>query len=168
MGKGVEIERKFIIKIPDLSRLSSDCEYSESRIVQIYLESEKGITHRVRSRSYEDKTVYTETKKTRIDKMSAFEEEREISEEEFKLLSGRIRSGSRPVVKRRLVFFYLGSRLEIDVYPDWERTAIMEIELSSRDEKINVPPYIEIISEVTGDGRYSNSALAHSFPEESI
>ncbi len=168
MEKSIEIERKFIIRMPNISQICSERGYSESNIVQIYLESDKGITHRVRKRAYGDRTEYTETKKIRLDAMSAIEEEREIDGEEFLRLSERIRSGSRPVIKTRHLFFYKDTKVEIDIYPDWERTAIMETELSSREEGIAIPPYIEIISEVTGDAGYSNSALSHAFPKELI
>lgn len=168
MEKNIEIERKFIIKMPNIPQISSEKGYSDSKIVQIYLESDKGVTHRIRKRAFPSRTEYTETKKIRIDAMSAVEEEREIDGEEFLFLSKRIRSGSRPVIKSRHLFFYKDTKIEIDIYPDWERTAIMETELSSRNDEIALPPYIEIISEVTGDARYSNSAMSHSFPEESI
>lgn len=162
----VEIERKYIIRIPDLSRLAEEPEYTESDIVQLYLSSEAGATHRIRSRSYGEKTVYTETKKTRIDKMSAYEEEREISFEEFSALSENIDKATRPITKKRVTFIYLGTTVEIDIYPDWKYTAILETELESREESRSLPEYIEIVREVTGDFRYSNAAMSSSFPLE--
>jgi CYTH domain-containing protein len=42
----------------------------------------------------------------------------------------------------------------------------MEIELRSRDETVNIPDFIEIISEVTGNKKYSNAAMSENFPEE--
>ena len=169
MPSQVEIERKYVIKMPDLARLVTEAEYTESRIVQIYLSSEAGVTHRVRSRSFSDNvTVYTETKKTRIDGMSAHEEEKEISESEFLTLSKGIKAGTRPVIKTRYTFLLGGVTFEIDVYPDWNKTAIMETELKSREESVKMPPFIEIVREVTGDRSYSNAAMAESFPRELI
>lgn len=162
----IEIERKYIIKLPDLSILRAQMGYTESDIVQIYLSSESGITHRIRSRRYGDKTVYTETKKTRIDKMSVYEDEREISEKEFSVLSKSIDTATKPIVKKRVTFDYLGTTVEIDIYPDWQSCAILETELASRDVSVALPEYIEIVKEVTGDYRYSNAAMAKSFPEE--
>ena len=162
----IEIERKYIIKLPDLSVICREKNYTESDIVQIYLSSEPGVTHRIRSRRYGDKTVYTETKKTRIDKISAYEDEREISEEEFCALSKNIDRATRPIIKKRITFDYLGATVEIDIYPDWQRCAILETELDSREASVALPEYIEIVREVTGDYRYSNAAMARSFPEE--
>ena len=162
----IEIERKYIIKLPELSELCTQKNYTESDIVQIYLASEQGLTHRIRSRRYADKTVYTETTKKRIDKMSVWEDEREISEEEFASLSKSIDNGTRPIIKKRVTFDYLGTTVEIDIYPDWHRHAILETELLSREASAVLPPFIEITKEVTGDFRYSNAAMARSFPEE--
>ena len=53
---------------------------------------------------------------------------------------------------------------EIDIYPNCKNNAIMEIELTSENEKINVPDFIEIIKEVTNDHDYSNRSLAERFP----
>ena len=168
MPKQIEIERKYVIKMPALDILKCRDGYTESKILQIYIESEAGVTHRIRKRSYENKSVYTQTKKSRIDSISSFEEENEISEERFCALSKEIKSGTLPVIKTRYTFTYNENTFEIDVYPNWKRSAIMETELASRDASVKMPPFIEIIREVTGDFRYSNAAMASEFPEELI
>lgn len=166
MKNQVEIERKYIIKMPDTAKMSLMAEYKRDRILQIYLPSERGGARRVRSRVGQDGAVYTETEKIRIDKMSSIEKEREISEEEFLRLSASPRSNTHPIEKTRHSFLYGGQVFEIDVYPQWKSTAIMETELKSRAEEVKMPQFIEIIREVTGLFEYSNSAMAASFPEE--
>ncbi len=168
MKNQIEIERKYIIKMPSVAFLRGEEGYTESRIVQIYLESENGVTHRIRSRKYEGFTEYTETKKTRVDSMSAFEEEKEISEEKFLCLSEKIKSGSHPLIKTRYTFLYKGVKVEIDVYPGWERSAILETELETREAVAELPSFIEVVREVTGDKRYSNAAMSQVFPKEII
>ena len=42
----------------------------------------------------------------------------------------------------------------------------MELELSAEDQHIDFPPDIEVLREVTGDKRYTNSALAKKIPAE--
>lgn len=162
----LEIERKYIIKMPDLSALNKKEGYSRSKISQIYLSSAPHVTHRIRSREYDGKTVYTETKKIRVDKISAIEDEREISGEEFEKLSLLKRPDTKVIEKERHTFLYGGFMIEIDVYPEWKRTCIMEIELETRDEVASIPDFIEIISEVTGNKKYSNAAMSKAFPEE--
>ena len=164
----IEIERKYIIKKPACSSLAAMPEYTERDITQIYLDSPLGTTHRVRSEKYEGKTVYTETKKIRIDKMSVNEIETEISESRFVELCQCIKLGTRPINKTRRSFVYNGQVFEIDIYGEWEHTCIMETELPSRDTVVEMPDFIEIVKEVTGIYGYSNAAMAENFPEETI
>lgn len=164
----VEIERKFVIAMPSLFLLSTLEGYSSSEIEQTYLNSDSGVTRRVRARKYQDRTVYTETKKVRIDKMSAHEDEREITKDEYdNLLLERI-FDTVTLFKTRHTFVYRGRIFEVDIYPYWERTAILEVELDSRDMKIDMPAFIKVIAEVTGDIRYSNAAMSKEFPKELI
>ena len=165
---GIEIERKYIIKIPDVEKMRAEEKYSPSEILQIYLSSPRGVTHRIRKRETGGAAVYTETKKIRIDKMSCHEDEREISEREFLALSKNIREGTQPIKKTRHVFIYEGHAFEVDVYPAWKSSCILETELASAGETVNFPDFIEVISEVTGNPAYTNYAMSKSFPEEII
>lgn len=162
----LEIERKYIIKMPDEAELRSCEGYNRSSILQIYLPGDGSETHRIRRRSYPDKTICTETRKIRIDKMSSTEIEGEITEESFNALSAAPLEGTNPIEKTRHTFTYLGQLFEIDVYPQWKNTAIMETELPSRDKNVEMPDFINILKEVTGDKSYSNAAMSRAFPAE--
>lgn len=162
----VEIERKYIIEMPPLDYISTLSGYSESAIVQTYLLSVGAMSSRVRRREFQGRVVLTQTKKVKIDGMSAEEDEREISEEEYARLMEEKDTALNPIKKVRYTFGFDGFIYEIDVYPEWKNTAIMEVELSDRDEQVNVPSFIKIIKEVTGDRRYSNHSMAKCFPEE--
>jgi len=63
----IEIERKYIIRMPDLEVVRAQAEHTESNILQMYLPHERGETHRIRRREYADKVVCTETRKVRLD-----------------------------------------------------------------------------------------------------
>ena len=164
---GIEIEKKYIIEKPDIQIMRMMESFSESSILQIYLCSDDGITHRVRRRICGNQTKYIETKKIRIDKMSSTEMEREISKDEFDLLASNQKSGTTPINKIRYVFRYAGQIFEIDVYPEWKSTAIMETELENREVSVKFPDFIKIVRDVTGEKRYSNASMSASFPEES-
>ena len=166
MKIGLEIERKYIIAMPDIDILAAQQDYTASSITQIYIASEPGETRRVRRRSYADRTVYFETSKRRVDNMSSEESEREITPREYETLAARILPDTVPVEKIRYTFLYHGQTFEIDVYPRWTQSAIMETELSSRDMAVTMPPFIRIIREVTGDKAYSNAAMSRKFPPE--
>lgn len=164
----VEIERKYIIAKPSLDYISTLDGYTASAITQTYLLSDAGVSSRVRRREFESGVIYTETKKIRIDGMSAIEDEREISESEYRMLLSCRDTSLNPIHKVRYTFTNEGKTFEVDVYPEWKSTAIMEIELDEYDEKFTVPGFIKIIKEVTGERRYSNHSMAKSFPEEEL
>ena len=75
-GEAYEIERKFLIRFPDMELLRSRATGSE--IVQTYLLCpEKGCTARVRKRGWPGSYRYTHTVKTRISDLRRLEQERE-------------------------------------------------------------------------------------------
>ena len=168
MSHPIEIERKYVIAMPDIGLIELQDSYTVSDILQTYLESEPGITHRVRARSYKDATLYTETKKMRIDKISSFEDERQISEDEYVRLLERIKAGTHTLRKTRHTFLYLGQMFEVDIYPEWQRSCIMETELDSPGKEVLMPQFISVIAEVSGDKRYSNASMSYEFPEELV
>ena len=166
MKTQIETERKYIIKMPDFSLLAKAENYSADDIIQIYLPSESGSTHRIRKRTGEKSVVCTETEKVRIDKTSSIEKEGEISEERFELLSKNILPGTNVINKTRHTFEYRGQVFEIDVYPEWKKTAIMEAEIPSADHRFDMPEFIKVIEEVTGQKEYSNASMSRAFPKE--
>ena len=165
---GLEIERKLIIKIPDEKLLSGLDGYTESKIEQIYLSAHPPFSsHRVRRREYSDgRVLFFETAKRRVGAISAEEYERQISAEEYEALATGIEEGTRPVIKTRKTFPYCGKVFEIDIYPEWKSTCIMEVELLSENETVAFPPFTEIVCEVSGRGEYSNHAMSKKFPPE--
>lgn len=164
----VEIERKFVVAMPDLSALAKLDGYSSSEIEQTYLAARRGITRRVRARRYADKVVYTETKKARIDEMSSREKETELTEDVYKEMLADTLPGTVTIRKTRHTFPYRDHTVEVDVYPNWTKSCIVEIELKSRLEKVEFPDFLHIIAEVTGDERYTNASMAREFPDELV
>ena len=168
MPANLEIERKFIIKYPDVSYLKSlpDCSYTE--IEQIYLVSEGGRSERIRKRGTDDKWKYYHTIKYHITAMTRSEEERLISEEEYNKLKQRADNNLRIIYKTRYCLPYDGHIIEIDVFPFWRKQAYMEIELKSEDEEFSYPDFVECIADVTTDKKYTNRALSQNIPHEII
>lgn len=164
---GIEIERKYVIAMPRVSDMRALNKYSSSEITQTYLSSLPGITHRVRRRVYDDGRVeYTETVKKRISLTSSYEDERHIDREEYESLAAKIMPFTRQLKKVRHTFEYGGQLFEIDVYPEWENSCIMETELASEGMRVEFPDFIEVIEDVTGKFEYSNASMSRSFPPE--
>ena len=165
---GIEIENKYIIEMPETELLLKQTDYSSSEILQIYIAGMEGETRRIRRRIYKDKCQYTETRKIRIDQSSSPEMEREISESEFIELSALAIADRIPIKKTRHTFIYKNQLFEIDVYPEWQRSAILETELDSAERVVEFPTFIKVVRNVTGDKKYSNASMSRSFPKEII
>ena len=168
MSTPIEIERKYVILKPDFAALEREYEVGASEIWQTYLTSDAGVTRRVRKRVYSDRISYTLTEKRRIDAISSHENEREIPENEYEALLNEIRDGTHTLRKTRRVICVGGVDFEIDEYPEWERTCIMETELKSRDERVVMPDFVRIIAEVSGVKAYTNASMAAHFPKELV
>lgn len=162
----VEIERKYIIAKPDSALLIRMTGYTADRITQDYLLGEVGTTRRVRARESEGRVRYYETVKRKIDRMSSEESEREIDREEYETLLESRDPACSTINKVRHSFLYEGQLFEIDVYPGWEHTCVMETELDTRERVVSIPPFIKVIAEVTGKREYSNASMARCFPGE--
>ena len=168
MGIGIETERKFIVEIPDISALSKCDGYTVSRIQQTYLASERAITHRIRLREYADHIEYYETKKTRLSALSVIEEEKPITREQYDALLEQMARGTRTLIKTRHAVPIGELIYEFDVYPEWQKSCIMEVELPSEDTVVLLPDFVHVIEEVTGRREYTNASMARVFPEERI
>lgn len=165
----LEIERKFLIALPSDSLLSSHSECTKRHITQTYLKKYDNETERrVRKTVLSDNRVvyhYTEKRTVSATKNATarFEDEREITAEEYSRL---LTEGVSSLTKTRYAFPYAEHIIEIDVYPHeiggdaLKGYAVMEIEMKDENEKIEIPPDITVIRELTGTREFSNKALA--------
>jgi CYTH domain-containing protein len=166
MADGLEIERKYLIALPDESLLRQRCS-RVYRMEQTYLLARPGVTARVRCRSCAGQTAYFYTEKERLSDMTHVEREREITASEYdESLRNRDPAGET-ICKTRWCLPWQALTFEIDVYPNWKKLAVMEVELSSEQQAFTLPPEIRVLREVTGDRRLKNAALArHPLDEE--
>ena len=159
---GFEIERKFLIAMPDEAFLEK-CDCSE--ITQTYLLGEANTTERVRRRVYRDRCEYTHTVKRKLNDMRRVEDEREIDESTYNELLKRADPARQPIRKTRCCFEHGGKLWELDVFPFWEDYALLEVELEEEGQTFSLPPGFRVIREVTEDPRYTNSALSFQVPD---
>lgn len=160
---GFEIERKFLIAMPDAAFLAA-CERSE--ITQTYLLGEANTTERVRRRARGEQCEYTHTVKRKLNSMRRLEEERVIDGEEYRSLLRRADPRRRPIEKTRYCFTRDGLLWELDVFPFWDDRAFLEIELRDEADSFRLPPELRLLREVTDDERYTNAALSLAIPED--
>ncbi|MBQ8398177.1 MAG: hypothetical protein IJX53_08295 [Clostridia bacterium] len=162
----LEIERKWLIARPDPAILAAQPGAAASEIVQTYLTAPDGVSRRVRARTAGGITTYTRTTKHRIDAMTADEDEAVIPADEYTALLRDADPACRPIAKTRWCIPHAGQTLEIDLYPFWDKQAVLEIELPAPDAPVEPPGWLTVLCEVTGDRAYSNHSLARRIPDE--
>lgn len=166
----MEIERKFLVKFPkSWSALAElfDGIHDVKRITQTYLVPEKGepaarIRKTVEGLSGDTDTVYHFNQKKPTGDTGTHEEtEYEISEKEYQVSLKKANPSKCAVEKTRFVFDWHDQRFELDVFKGHLKgLAIMEIELDDKDDTVELPPFINVIKEVTKDRRFNNFSLA--------
>lgn len=164
-----EIERKYLIKMPDIDTLKSQSGYKDTEMTQMYL-GEGGMYEGVRIR----KSVFNgvvnckKTIKRDITPLKRIEIEEDISEVEFDQMSEFRDKKYAPVHKHRHSFEYKGQIVELDIYDFWEDRATVEVEMNDENQIVELPDFIEVIKEVTEDLRYRNKSLAEEVVVERI
>ncbi len=161
-----EIERKYIIKMPDTVFLSKIDGCRVSEITQTYLPSAADETARIRKSVEGGKAVFTKTTKHKKSSLTRIEIEDTISEDEYTHLLKCADSERNTLHKTRYTFYIGKQKYEIDVYPFWRHSAICETELESESTVVDFPPFLHILREVTEDKEYSNRAMAKKTPPE--
>lgn len=159
----LEIERKFLIKFPDVERIVRMPSCQKVEILQTYLFSGPNEEVRVRQRGMLWDYTFTKTVKRKTnDPAKRVEIESRISKEEYLKLLMDADPKLHPIHKTRLCFLQRasGQYFEFDLYPENQNYAIMEVELSRASDEIIVPDFVEVVREVTDDPRYTNYEIA--------
>lgn len=154
----VEIERKYLIQKPDLFELDLAEDVVKTSILQTYLKTTSpGVERRVRQRGDGSSFSYYYTEKVTLSDVSRQETERKITVQEYLTF---LLEGEKSLRKDRYCFVYNNQYFELDVYPDWDNEAILEIELTEESQEVDLPDWISVIKEVTNDPNYKNVNLA--------
>ena len=154
----VEIERKYLIKKPDIEKLEKTEGIVKTNILQTYLKTTTpGVERRVRQRGDGSSFSYYYTEKITLSDLSRQETERKITVQEYLAF---LLEGEKKLRKDRYCFVHNNQYFELDIYPDWEDKAILEIELTEESQEVDLPEWITVIKEVTDDKNYKNVNLA--------
>ena len=156
----LEIERKFLVEIPDWSMLPH---FERVMIIQHYLLKNKdGIRPRIRARGQNGSWLYTETIKQKITEITRTETERMIKKREYQqFIATSLDPSHMPIHKERNCFVWEHQYFELDVFitPRLQH-ALLEIELTEEQQEVILPPFLKILREVTGEPEWKNSTLA--------
>lgn len=156
----IEMERRYLIKKPDLDILSSYVHFTVIDIVQTYLSSSNGIERRIRQRGQNGNFSYYSAEKQEINGLKRIESERKISEKQYLKLLAQMDPILTPIVKKRICFVFESQYFELDIFNFSDNHALMEIELTSENGIVNLPNFITVLKEVTNDPKYRNHNLA--------
>ena len=166
---GMEIERKYLIRMPNEAQFLHMPHCTAWEIVQTYLnDGGVGQTRRVRSIRTGGETHYTYTFKRRINELTCEEQEEEIDAETYHRLLREANPELNAIEKRRYRIPHAGHLMEIDIYSFWDDRATLEIELEREDQVPELPEWLDIVRELTGERAYKNRYLAESVPMEDI
>ena len=165
----LEIERKWLIRMPDLALLREKAERVID-IEQVYLKGgAPGVSMRVRKSVEGDTVTYYRNEKQKLSHTVRIEREEEIHEQHYKILLGFADPSLRKIEKTRYcVAIDGGLTAEIDVFPFWTDRAFCEVELPHEDTPVTLPEWLNVVREVSDDKRYTNLALAREIPTEEL
>ena len=161
----LEIERKFLILYPDLGLLNNMPACCRVPLSQTYLETPEEGRFRVRKRGEGEDAVFIKTVKKKISEIRRIEIEESISEEEYENYISRKEYCGGTIAKDRYCIVWNNSYFELDVFPFWDRFALLEIELLDENQEFTLPDFVTVIKEVTYDKSFRNKTLAVTYKD---
>lgn len=156
--ENIELEKKYLIKMPNISALSK-YKIFKTDIEQVYLISDTG-SHRIRKRGANGVFQCFETLKIRINNEKCFEYENIITEPQYNELLKLADPSKNKIVKNRYCILYKSQYFELDTFPFWSDRALIELEIPNEDTQILLPPEISVIKDVSNDKMYKNNFLS--------
>lgn len=158
----MEDERKFLVASLDMIPVKN----VTVDIEQVYLVPTNADEERVRKRGRDNSFVYTHTTKYRRGPGSSAEFDRMITPAEHLMALNHRDPDCALIRKKRTCFVWEGRYFELDVYTDWlidgEPLKVLELEVEDLNMRVDLPPFVKIEREVTGDRAFSNRELAKS------
>jgi CYTH domain-containing protein/thymidylate kinase len=153
----VQEERIFRIRI-----IGEMPECSESMITQTYLVAEPGCEVRLRRREWSGgKVVNVHRSKKRISDTELIETERKVDDNLYEQMLQQADPYRATIKKHRQSFIWKGQFFEIDTYlSPVDDLVIMETKGVDEQEQIKIPPFVEILEDVTGNSKYLNYNIA--------
>lgn len=150
-------ERKYIVEVT--APLPEDA--IESEITQTYLQGEADTEVRLRRRGWDGKYVYVHTTKKKTSDHEELVTERQINLSLYEMLLSLSDPTCHTIRKRRKSFIWQGQYFEVDTYLDQlEGLIILETKDIAEGEPVKFPPFLRVVSDITGHTDYYNHNLA--------
>ena len=159
-----EIERKFLVAYPDLAALEKLPGCRRVEIEQAYLPTTNDEKLRVRKWIEDGREIFYKTRRRRVNGKKLEVEER-LTQRAYSELLKEAGSELRLLHKTRYSLNYGGQIFQLDLYPFWSDKAVVKVELNEAEGKVELPPELQQIREVTGEREYKDYALAVTYGE---
>jgi CYTH domain-containing protein len=154
-----EIQRKFLLRPGRAGQ--PPVRFEELEIEQTYLVGEDGWEARVRRRGQNGASVYTHTMKRPAVDGQRVRIEHQITGREYIAFLAQADPARRPLKKRRRVFLWANRYFEWDLFGEPRSgLELLEVEVDRPDEPVELPPFLDVEREVTGDQKYWNWSIA--------
>lgn len=156
IAQPIEEERKYIVEV------TGDVPNAiESDITQTYLTAEPNTEARLRRRGWQGKYVYVHTTKKRISPTEQLETERQISQNLYQSLLQQADPYRKTIHKVRRSFIWRGQYFELDTFLEpTSCLVILETKGIGKGEGVNLPPFLRVVKDITGDTAYYNYNIA--------
>ena len=165
----LEKEDKFLLESFNTADIPDGIEWTQSTIIQNYLISPySSEERRLRERLSIDGNSATYYYTIKRDKGPGVREEVEriITRREYDSLMTMSDRMKYTIQKRRVCFFWNEQFFEIDTFvAPCDDLVVMEAERTDRTPKLQLPPFIKVVRNVTGEKMYSNATIASSRAE---
>ena len=153
-------KRKYLIRMPEVEALTAAYGAAPVEMMQTYLISAKpGVERRIRQQRGGKDYLYFYTEKRVSEDGRRWVVERPISEKDYVSYLMECDMNLHSVRKTKYRFSYCGKRLEIDVYPFSGEKAVLFV-YGDGSEGAQLPPEIQILTDVTHNPNYKNRRLA--------
>ena len=159
LGQNGTIEKfnKYLINVDDalLERIKNEDNYSTSHIVQHYLTSENNMERRIRRRERGDDVMYSYSEAKYLATNERIKVDRVLTKRQYKDFENQIDRNLNVTDKMRYSFIHNDSFYKLDVF-NFDKTK----GIISTENEAELPEYIDVIKDVTGDVNDKNYYLA--------
>jgi CYTH domain-containing protein len=161
----LEIERKFLLRdIPDCAT-EAMCHAQKVLIEQTYCLMPDGEEFRIRKRTFRNASVYYKTKKTVINSRVREEYEIVISPLEYIWFQKFRELGTGVIQKERFYFVHNNQYFELDRFLNVPGSVLLEAELTEENDYLAIPPFCDVVREVTDEPFWRNREIARRLQE---
>jgi CYTH domain-containing protein len=150
-------ERKYIVELT--GEMPADSIASD--ITQTYLIGEQGTEIRLRKRGWGKKFVYVHTTKKKTSDHEELVTERQINLSLYEMMLSLADPDRLTIHKQRNSFVWKGQYFEVDTFLDeLQGLMILETKGIAESEELQLPPFLRIVKDMTGQEEYYNFMLA--------